>query len=87
MRRYFTVERRLGILSDAEREGIDLWQTCPTRQYPSNLDIYLRHRELGGQVRYMIITTSEENLADRGMGGDNYRIARVAEAGAIAVAH
>jgi hypothetical protein len=87
MRRYFTPERRLGILSDAEGEGINLWQTCPIRQVPSNLDIYLRHREQGGQIRYMIITTSEENLTAGGMGGDNYRIARIADAGGIAVAH
>ena len=89
MRRYFTVERRLGILSDAEREGINLWQTCPTRQYPSNLDIYRRHREQGGKIGYMVITASEELLATSTwpVGGDNYRIAAVADAGGIAVSH
>ena len=87
MRRYFTVERRLGILSDAEREGINLWQTCPTGQYPNNLDIYLQHREQGGQIGYMIITTSEENLTARGIGGDNYSISAIADAGGISVSH
>lgn len=87
MRRYFTVERRLEILDDAEREGIDLWQTCPTTQYPSNLDIYLRHRELGGQIRYMVITAEQENISIWTKGGDNYCIATIAEAGGIAVAH
>ena len=87
MRRYFTVERRLGILSDAENEGISLWQTCPTKQYPSNLDIYLRHREQGGQIGYMVISASEEYLAMWGGGGYNYSIEGVAKAGGISVSH
>ena len=87
MRRYFTVERRLGILSDAEREGISLWQTCPTGQYPNNLDIYRQHKEQGGQIGYMIITASEEELAARGNAGNNYSISGVADVGGIAISH
>jgi len=84
MRRYFTPERILALLSDCEREGINLWQTCPTSQFPSNLDVYRRHRERGGQLHYMSIATE---MPSRWGRQDPDIIARIAGVGAIAIAH
>ena len=84
MRRYFTPERILGLLSDCEREGINLWQTCPTSQFPSNLDVYRRHREQGGQLHYMSIATG---MPVPWGPQDPNMIARIADVGAIAIAH
>ncbi len=89
MRRYFTPERSLQLMRDCDREGVNLWQTCPTRSFPSTLDLYRRHRAEGGNLRYMAIATEVPNDWFRpGPGpGDEGTIASLVEAGAIAIAH
>jgi len=85
MRRFFTPERILQLLSDSESKGINAWQTCPTTRFPSNLDIYRQHKERGGKVHYMSIAT--EMPLRGGPAPDNFGIASIVEAGAIAIAH
>jgi len=85
IRRYYTPERILQVLSDCESKGINVWQTCPKNGWPTNLDIYKQHKEQGGKVYYMSIAT--EMPFGSGPAPDNFGIERIIEAGAIAIAH
>ena len=85
IKRYYTPERVVQTLSDCEKNGINVWQTCPTRGFPTNLAMYQRHRAQGGKLHYMSIAA--DMPASRGPVPDNFSIAAIAEAGAIAIAH
>lgn len=74
MKRYFTPEQVLSFLNDCQQEGINTWQSGPV-----NLPLYRRHREEGGQLYY--ISLAWENPEDPDV------LARLVEAGTIAVAH
>ena len=85
IKRYYTPERVVQTLADCENNGISVWQTCPTRGFPTNLAMYQRHKEQGGKMQYMSIAA--EMPASRGPVPENFSIAKIAEAGAIAIAH
>jgi len=85
MRRYFTPERSLELMSRCEKEGINLWQTCPSARFPNTLDLYRRHRQQGGKLYYISIAT--EMLKGTGSPGDLEAIEVIKGAGAIAIAH
>ena len=89
MRRYFTPEHSLELMRDCEEEGVNLWQTCPTRRFPATLDIYRAHRAEGGKMHYMCIATDIPNeMFSPGPGpGDAGTVASYVEVGAIAIAH
>lgn len=74
MRRYFTAERVLAFLSDCERAGINTWQSGAV-----NLDLYAQHRRMGGQLQYISLAADSPDDPDL--------IKRIAESGAIAIAH
>ena len=84
MYQFFTPERILGLLNDCEREGINVWQTCPTQRFPNNLEIYRRHREVGGKLHYISIAT---HMRNRGQPGESDSIDQIAAAGATGIAH
>ena len=85
IKRFYTPERVVQVLGDCEKNGISVWQTCLTRGFPTNLDIYRRHRELGGNMQYMAIAA--DMPASRGPVPENFSIESIAKAGAIAIAH
>jgi len=74
MRAYFTPERVLELLCACQEAGINTWQSAPY-----HLEMYRRHRELGGKLQY--ISLAQEDPQDPDV------IARIVDAGAIAIAH
>ena len=56
MRRYFTPARILSLLRACEAEGVDTWQSGP-----GNLDLYARHRDSGGGMRYLSLYSPKED--------------------------
>jgi hypothetical protein len=87
MRRYFTPEHSLQLMRDCAREGINLWQTCPTRRFPGTMALYRAHRAEGGQMHYMCIASDIPPEMSNPGPGDVGTIAALAEGGAIAIAH
>ena len=74
MRRYFTPERTLQMLSDCEDLHINAWQSSPY-----NLDLYQQHRECGGGMHYISLAATDPEDPDV--------ISRLVDAGTIAIAH
>lgn len=74
MRRYFTPERILEHLRSCQAAGINAWQSGP-----GNLDLYEQHRREGGTLQFISLATDDPQDPDM--------IARLAQAGTIAVAH
>ncbi|MBT4496144.1 MAG: hypothetical protein HOC74_00395 [Gemmatimonadetes bacterium] len=74
MKRYFTQERVLAMLSQCEELEINTWQSGP-----GNLDLYRAFSEGGGQMHYISLAQENERNPDM--------LERVVEAGAIGVAH
>lgn len=74
MKSYFTPERVLAMLDHCQASGINTWQSGP-----QNLDLYQRHRESGGELHYVSLASENDQ--------DPHVLDRIAEAGAIAVAH
>ena len=71
MRQYYKPEQVLKTLRRCEEVGITCWQSGP-----GNCDLYRRHREVGGRMRFIAIAS-----------GDDAEIKGLAEAGCIGIAH
>jgi hypothetical protein len=62
------------MLAQCEAEGINTWQGGP-----GNLDLYRAHREGGGQLHFISLAHDDPQ--------DPHMVARLADAGTIAIAH
>jgi hypothetical protein len=74
MRSFFTPERVLQLLDECWHEGINAWQSSL-----SNIDLFRRHREQGGQMHYISLGHEDPQ--------DPQQLQRLIEAGAIAIAY
>ena len=74
MKRYFSPERVLKLLTRCQELGINTWQSNP-----ANLDLYRAHRQQGGQMHYICLAQEDES--------DPQMLERAVSAGTIAVAH
>ena len=74
MKRYFSPEGVLKLLTRCQELGINTWQSNP-----ANLDLYRAHRQQGGQMHYICLAQEDES--------DPQMLERAVSAGTIAVAH
>jgi hypothetical protein len=74
MKCYFTPERTLEFLSHCESLGVNAWQSGVV-----NLDLYLKHREQGGQMHYIALSSDDPKHPDQ--------LGQLASAGTIGIAH
>ena len=82
MRRYFTPDRIMALLSDCEEESINLWQAGSGG---TSMEMYRKHQEQGGHFHYMAIATGMPTRSDP--VGNDASIGRMVEAGGIAISH
>jgi hypothetical protein len=74
MKRYFTPQRVTALLRHCQELGINTWQSGP-----QNLDVYRAYREAGGEMHYISLARENPNHPNR--------LARLADAGVVGVAH
>ena len=74
MRRYFSREQVLRLLTACEAEGVNTWQSNPPL-----LDVYLQRRREGSRLQFISLGYEDPENLDA--------VARLAQAGAIGVAH
>jgi hypothetical protein len=74
MKRYFTRERILGLLSRCEESGVNTWQSGP-----GNLELYRAYCQAGGHLHYVSLASDGPDSAAT--------LQRLVAAGTIGIAH